>query len=126
MLKDLPFYEVVRAANEKACQDQLVQKEKKRQEETLRQASNGNHSTTSFIVHLLAKKKAPTPTPASLSASTSAFSFMVDTEQDSAADSPSAGTEPETKVEPVVPRIICEAKKEKDMAANLRIGFKKR
>ena len=135
MLKDLSFYEVVCAENAKARQDRLVQREKKNQEGTLRQASGGNHPTTSFTIRLSAKKKksfsqptkkAPAPNPASPYASTSASSFVIDTEQDSTADSPSAGIEPETEVEPMVPCIICEAKKEEDMAANLRVDFKER
>ena len=57
LLKALPFYEVAHEANVKAHQDRLDQKEKKRQEGKLRQAPSGNRSTTTSIVHHLAKKK---------------------------------------------------------------------
>ena len=38
MLKDLPFYKRAREADTKACQERLDQREKKRQERTLRKA----------------------------------------------------------------------------------------
>lgn len=36
------------------------------------------------------------------------------------------GTELETEVEPVVPRIICEVEEEEEMAVNIRGSFKER
>lgn len=51
---------------------------------------------------------------------------MASTEQDSATDLSSAGTKQEMEVEPMVPRIICEAKKEEEMTTNVRVSFKER
>lgn len=48
------------------------------------------------------------------------------TKQDSATNLSSAGTKQEMEVEPMVPRIICEAKKEEKMTTDVRVGFKER
>lgn len=102
----------------------------------LRQASDENRPTTSSIIYSPTKKKksvtqpikkVSTLPPTSLCAlALSTSSFMASTEHDSTVDTPSIGIEPETEVEPVMPRIICEVEKEEDMAANLRVGFKER
>lgn len=136
VLKDLPFYEVAHATDPKARQDRLDQREKKREEGTLRQAPCGNRPTTGPTVCLMTKKKKPVTQPtkqvsasplASLLASApSASSFTAITEQDSAANTPSMGTDPETEIEPVMPCIIYEVEEKEDMVANLRAGFKER
>ena len=54
-LKDLPFYEEARAVDTKERQDRLDQREKKRQEGTLRQAP-GIGLATSSTAHPLTKK----------------------------------------------------------------------
>ena len=41
-------------------------------------------------------------------------------------DSSSTETEQETRVESVIPHIICEEEGDEDMVANLRVGFKER
>lgn len=51
---------------------------------------------------------------------------MANTKSYSTVDSSSVGTEPETKVESVVPCIIYEEERSEDMAANLRVDFKER
>ncbi|KAL6340253.1 hypothetical protein AAG906_040689 [Vitis piasezkii] len=109
---------------------------KKRLVGTLRQIlGTSSLATSSTICHPAKKKKlatqptkkAPASPLASSSASTSSTSSSADsTELDSMADSSTAGTEPETEVEPMVPRIICEPKGEEDMAKNLKFGFKER
>lgn len=102
----------------------------------LRQASDENRPTTSSIIYPPTKKKksitqptkkvSPLP-PASLCASALSTSFSTaSTEHDSMVDMPFIGIELKTEVEPVTSCIICEAKEEKDMAADLRAGFKKR
>ena len=56
-VEDLPCYEVARVADSKAHQDRLEQREKKRQDRTLRQTPSINRPTFSSIVRLPAKKK---------------------------------------------------------------------
>ena len=102
----------------------------------LRQVPCGNRPTTRSTVCPTTKKKKPTTQPtkqvsalplASLLASApSASSSMTITKQDSAANTPSMGMKLETKIEPMMPRIIYEVEKEEDMAANLRASFKER
>lgn len=102
----------------------------------LKQASDKNRPTASSIIYPPTKKKKSVtqPTkkvwalpPTSLCAlALSTSSSMASIEHDSTVDTPSVGIEPETEVEPVMPRIICEVKKEEDMAMNLRAGFKER
>ncbi|RVW53625.1 hypothetical protein CK203_068990 [Vitis vinifera] len=109
---------------------------KKRLVGTLRQIlGTSSLATSSTICHLAKKKKlatqpikeAPASPLASSSTSASSTSSSADnTELDSMADSSTAATEPETEVEPMVPRIICEPKGEEDMAKNLKFGFKER
>lgn len=98
-------------------------------------STGGNHPATNSAAYSPAKKKKPaaqstkkTPTSPleSLPGSAFASSSTTNTEHNLAADLPSARVDPETKVEPVVPRIICEAEKEEDMATNLRVSFKER
>ena len=129
ILKDLPFYEVARMVDAKAHQDRLVQRKKKRQKVMLRQALGRNRTATSSTIRPPIKKKkhaaqdakkALDPTPASPSTSTSAPSSAASAEQDLKADLHSTRANSETKVESIVPYIICEAeKKEEDMATNL-------
>ena len=63
VLKNLPFYEVARAQDTKARQDQLDQREKKREKEMLRQTPCGNRPTTCSIVCPTTKKKKPATQP---------------------------------------------------------------
>ena len=109
---------------------------KKRLVGTLRQIlGTSSLATSSTICHPAKKKKlatqpikkAPASPLASSSASASFTSFSADsTKLDSMADSSTAGTNPETEVEPMVPCIICEPKGEEDMAKNLKSDFKER
>lgn len=95
----------------------------------LRQALGGNRTATSSTIRSPIKKKkhaaqdakkALDPTPASSSTSTSAPSSAASTEEDLKADLHSAEANSETKVESIVPHIICEAEeKEEDMVTNL-------
>lgn len=137
VLKDLHFYEVIRAIDAKALQDRLDQREKKCQEGTLKQAPGGSRLVASSNARPSAKEKkkkldaqatrrVPAPTPTSLSASTSISSSAVGTGQDSTIDSSFVRAEPKREVEPIVPRIIYEPKGEEDIVANLRSGFKER
>lgn len=135
VLKDLPFYEVARAVDAKACQDRLDQREKKRQEGMLWQAWSENRPATSFIVCLSAKMKKPTAQPtkkvlalalSSSPALASACSSAASTKQDSATNLSSAGTKQEMEVKPMGPHTICEAKKEEEMTTDVRVGFKER
>lgn len=109
---------------------------KKRLVRTLRQIlGTSSLATSSTICHPAKKKKlatqpikkAPASPLASSSASASSTSSSADnTELDSMADSSTARIEPEMEVKPMVPRIIYEPKGEKDMAKNLKFGFKER
>ena len=63
VLKDLPFYEVAHVVDPKARQDQLDQREKKREKEMLRQTPCGNRPTTCSIVCPTTKKKKPATQP---------------------------------------------------------------
>lgn len=109
---------------------------KKRLVGTLRQIlGTSSLATSSTICHPAKKKKlatqptkkAPASPLASSSTSASSTSSSADsTKLNSMADSSTAATEPETEVEPMVPRIICEPKGEEDMAKNLKFGFKER
>lgn len=135
VLNDLPFYKVTRAVDAKARQDRLDQRENKRQEGMLWQAWSENCPTTSFTVCLSAKKKKPVAQPTkkvltlALSSSlalASVCSSAASIEQDSATDLSFTGTKQEMEVEPMVPRIICKAKKEEEMTTDVRVGFKER
>ena len=119
--------------NTKARQERLDQREKKRQEGTLRQAPSGSRPATNSIVRPPTKKKSvPQLNKKALdlfpSASTSVSSFVVGIEQGSTS-SPSIGVNQGWELEHVVPCIILKPKEEEEeevMASNLRVGFKER
>lgn len=117
VLKDLPFYKEARATNVKARQDQLNQREKKRQEGTLRQAPSVGCSATSSTVHPSTKKRPilwPTERALdlSLSSSSPSLSSEVGTNQDSIG-SLLVRDSPNRELEPIVSCIILEPKKKK-------------
>ena len=134
VLKDLHFYEEARAANVKARQDQLDQREKKCQERTLRQAPSVGCPTTSSTAHPLSKKKSvPRHAEQTLdlfpSSSSSSLSVDVGTNWNSIG-SPLVGDIPNRELRLVVLYIILELEEEEEeeaqMAPNLRVGFKER
>lgn len=57
MMKDLPFYEVTRLVDSKARQARLEEREKKRQERTLRQAPAASCLSSNFVVCPPTKKR---------------------------------------------------------------------
>lgn len=59
MLKDLPSYEVTHVVDAKAHQERLEPREKKHQDNTLRQVPGASHLASSSIVRSLTKKKRP-------------------------------------------------------------------
>lgn len=135
VLKDLPFYEEAREADAKAHQDRLEQKEKKRQEGKLRQTSSGNRMTTTFTARHPTKKKssakAAKKAPVLIPESTSTSTFFVPTSAastvpDSEADLDLPRVDPNIEPELVVPRIIHGPKREENMAANLKVGFREK
>lgn len=135
VLKELSFYKIARAAHPNVPQDWLNQRKKKRRERMLMQASGASRSTIISIACPPSKKKKPVAQPTRKvqalplkSPPTSAYapSSTVSSKQDSVADSSSMGTELETEVELVVPRIICEVEEEEDMVVNIRGSFKER
>lgn len=63
VVKDVPFYKEARIVDVKKMTDRLAQKEKKRQEGTLRQALGGSRLTTNSTTCLHSKKKS-VPRPA--------------------------------------------------------------
>lgn len=99
----------------------------------LRQTPGVSRTTTSFTVHLLAKRKPilqPTSKVLNLSPSASSpkLSSTTDTDQDSTG-LPSIGANPNQELELVVPCIILEPKEEEEeeeMAPNLTASFKER
>ena len=119
VLKDLSFYKEVRVVDAKAQQNRFDQREKKRQEGTLRQASGVSRPTTSSTTFPSTKRKSvPRLVGKELDLSpfacTPSFSFTAGTAQDSTC-SPSVGANQE--LEPVVSCIILEPEEgEEDMA----------
>ena len=129
VLKDLSFYKEARVVDAKTQQNWLDQREKKRQEGTLRQASGVSRPTTSSTAFPSTKRKSvPQLVEKELDLSpfacTPSFSFTAGTAQDSTG-SPSVGANQE--LEPVVSCIILEPEEgEEDMTQNLRASFKER
>ena len=129
VLKDLFFYEVTHLADSEAHQDSLEDQKRKCQEETLRQAlTTGRLSCNSAIRPPTQKKKEPTantirrartPPPASPSSSSTSSSS-------SSPSFSSSSDEPETRVNRIVPHIICKEEQEKNMDSNLRVGFREK
>lgn len=104
VLKDLPFYEETWAKNAKARQNRLDQREKKRQEETLRQALGISRLPSSSTSYLPTKKKLvlwPIEKALNLSlfASSLSLSFEVGVDQGSTG-SHSLRTNPNQELEP--------------------------
>lgn len=135
MLKDLPFYEKAREANAKAHQDYLEQRENKRQEGKLRQAPSRNRTTITSTARLPTKKKSSTKTTKKtpvlvLASPSTSISFVpasaTRTIPDSEADLDLLRVKPDIEFKPVVPHIIHEPEENKDMATNLKTGFRER
>lgn len=104
VLKDLPFYEETWAKNAKARQNRLDQREKKRQEETLRQALGISRLPSSSTSYLPTKKKLvlwliEKVLNLSLFASSLSLSFEVGVDQGSTG-SHSLRTNPNQELEP--------------------------
>ena len=101
----------------------------------LRQTPGVSHSATNSFVCPPAKKKSYRSTYSESSGPTififfsftffRNFIFFRD-QLDSSMDSSSTETEQETRVELMIPHIICEEEGDEDMVANLRVGFKER
>lgn len=128
ILKDLPFYQKTWATDTKARQDQLEQREKKRQEGKLRQASGGSRPATNSIALPQTKGKSASRSVGETldlfpSASFLTSSSEAGTNQGSTT-SPSIGARLNQEVDLVVSCIIL--KPEEDMSPNLRVSFKDR
>lgn len=109
-------------------------REKKCQEETLRQAPSVSRSATSSTARLSTKRKSVirpigkvldlSPSPSSPS-----LSSEVNIDQDSTG-SPSIGANLDHELEPAIPFIVLELEEEEEeeeeMTLNLRVGFKER
>lgn len=111
VLNDLPFYEVARLVDSEARQVHLKERERKRQEGTLRQASVASCPSSSFVVRPSTKKrKEPIGRPiwrARTLPLTSPSSPPVSFSSSFPSSSSSNG-EPKAGVEGVVPPIIYE------------------
>ena len=119
----------------KKMADWFAQREKKRQEGTLRQAPGGSYPATSSTVCPLPKKKSvsrPTEKTLDLSSSPS-FPSSPSTSAEVVADQGSSGSpfvrdSLDQELRPTVPFIDLESKEEEeeqeDMTQNLRVGFK--
>lgn len=122
-----------RATYSKAQQDRLDQREKKRQEGTLRQASGVSRQATNSTTCPPAKRKSTLqPTGKALDLSPSLFSISLSLEvgiNQGSTGSSSIGANPDQELEPAVPFIVLELdeeEKEEEMALNLRADFKER
>lgn len=132
VLKNLPFYEEAQAANAKARQDRLAQREKKRNEGMVRQVQGRSRPASSSTAHPPSKKKSVTrPVEKALDLSPSSPSHSppseeVSPDQDSIG-LPSVEGRSNQELEPMISCINLEPEeKEAQMALNLRVGLKER
>lgn len=128
VVKDLPFYVEARATDAKARAARLAQKEKKRQEGTLKQAPGGSHPATSSTAFPIPKKSTPRPVEKTLDLSPSPSTLSSPSMGDSSS-SPSMEDSLDQEPETTMPFINLEPKEEeeaKEMAPKLKVNFKEK